>query len=75
MLFGSVPDELAKAFGDGTIKFTVNGAQKSATAADIGPRTLLVRQVSANGFFVLAALSRMCVGIRRRRALPSPICA
>ena len=41
MLFGSVPDELAAAFGDGTINFTVNGEQKSATAAEIGPRTLL----------------------------------
>ena len=25
--------------------------------------------------FILAALSRMCVGIRRRRALPYPVCA
>ena len=28
-----------------------------------------------NVFFILAALSRMCVGIHRRKVLPSPVCA
>ena len=34
-----------------------------------------VRQFSATFFFLLATLCWMCVGIRRRRVLPSPVCA
>ena len=40
-----------------------------------GAPPVRVRQVSATFFFVSAALNWMCVGTRRRRVLPSSVCA
>ena len=44
------------------------------TIPDLGSN-LNVRQVAAGFFFILAALSWVGVGIRKRRALPSPLSA
>ena len=56
--------------GDICSDYAVELARDGATQGAV-----LIKNVRQNAFFILATLSWICVGLRRRRVLPYPVCA